>query len=1032
MAPAPSEDVSTLGSKAHSAAPVEYFESDYETDCTPLYKALENAIVQEEEDFDHISVYLETGNWPANTAPVIDTGTNSSSKIAAPSADIQARTWVTRFSSTSSNKNKKRVEWSQLPLHLAIVGGAPSNIIGNLVKLYPQALRCTDDQQMLPLHLALRHGADDEIVAYLLMQFPEAANAKGKSGRLPVDCALRARDKLRGIIIETFVEKTKSKLQLQHLKEKTELSVAIDEKKIQLEKVTQELASKTLALNELFKVHTTTTNNLELLKGTQTKTQEDLQIQISELAKEKAEVEAMAQQTIEKLASEKLTDAIELQRKIDSLAAEKRVAEEAVVHAKDEESSTRQLLDTVEAGVAKSVTMDDWNELKQEVDTLQAYRLTKSKTQTKDNIESLKGEIQKTIEDSKSEAKEIKSELKTLQKSVTKLEKVESSANSSEEVLKLQSEVETLRAELRERNEASKMKIDIAALKRGLESELKKKEGKTEDEMKSIHDMVSKSGPSKIETKTNAELTALKTELESISLHLKETELARKTNVEALALEVSLDNAIREADPKTERELSAMKPAVENLRKYVSNINSKDELVSAAKDVEVLKDLLRKKLARSKVYNETSSLHESINNELSKVVGKAQEKELIHMRDVLAGMTEVHIENQDSEDLNKFSQELGAMKKHFRQIEQANKTQQELDALKKTVEEELLRSTENAKKDLLEMKKAVDAVNMEQKESKQVKESLAIEIQRASGKSEADLLALKKKVESINLKDLESKNKDEWDSIRSDLEIMKIDLKQKQEAKLEDTEKELASVKAAIAQINVEQEILTNTKFDELRKEMVALRQDLTPPPASEKKAKNGGLMKLIASRFRRAPTRSEISSVSRVAATDGDVATICPPSVTLKQKQVESIQSTLEDSDDEDGLPPAVQKVLSMEGENSKIQTFANSRQKEVTLALFQSFSREAAAEEERQAKVDAAAVSAMPTFNKAKGPIKMPPSAMRKVRSMDPRIKNVTIDPADIVRSWSKTYVQQSGEVEVESISESEERSETATTRV
>ena len=186
-------DVSSLGSKVSTDA-TEFFECNYEKDCTPLYKAIENAIVQEEEDYEHIAVFLETGNWPEGMA-----GAN-----AGPSAEIQAKTWVTRF----NPKDKTKVEWSQLPLHLAIVGGAPSNIIGALVKLYHQALRCTDDQQMLPLHLALRHGADDEVLAYLLMQFPEAVNAKGKNGRTPVDCALRARDKLRGIVIETFVEKT--------------------------------------------------------------------------------------------------------------------------------------------------------------------------------------------------------------------------------------------------------------------------------------------------------------------------------------------------------------------------------------------------------------------------------------------------------------------------------------------------------------------------------------------------------------------------------------------------------------------------------------------------------------------------------------------------------------------------------------------------------------------------------------------------------------------------------------------------------
>jgi hypothetical protein len=1012
-------DISSLGSKVESIAPMEYFECDYEKDCTPLYKAIENAIVQEEEDYEHIAVYLETGSWPAST-PGLETFNTSN---AAP-AEVQAKTWVTRF----SVKEKKRVEWSQLPLHLAIVGGAPSNIIGGLVKLYPQALRCTDDQHMLPLHLALRHGADDEIVAYLLMQFPDAANAKGKSGRLPVDCALRARDKLRGIIIETFVEKTKSKLQTQHLKEKTELAAAVEDTVAQLDKVKEELAAKTAALNELYSVHTTTASELESLKEQKAKTEEELSTQVNEIAKEKAEMEENAQQKIERLTSEKLTESIELQKKIEAMAAEKLVAENAVQEAKEQEAAARRELDVVEANVAKAGSTDEWNALKSEVDSLQSVRLTRSKSQTKDNIESLKGEIQKTINETKSEAKTLKSELKSLQKTVTKLEKTESAAKSSDEVAKLQSEVEILRAELRERSEASKVKVELAVLKRSMEAELKKTEGKSEKEIAAIESVVAKSGPTELESKSLVELKALKSEIEAISLHLKETELARKTNVDVTALETSLEKAIAEADPKIKGELTVMKPAVENLRKYVANIQSNDDLVAAAKDVETLKDLLHKKVATSKVLLEARNIKKSIDRELALAAGKAQEKELIQMREAVSAITSSGIENKELDDLAKFNGELGIMKKHLRQVEQANKTQQELDALKKTVEEELLRATEKAKQDLIEMKKAVDAVNLEQQESKQVKESLTSEIKRASGKTEQDLLALKEKVDAINLQDLESKNKGEWDSIRSELESLKVDLKQKQQMKLEDTEKELASVKEAIAQINAEQETKTNTKFEELRQEMMALREDLSPPP-QPKKAKGGGLMKLIASRFRRAPTRAEAKSAARSATNarpEEEVPTILPPSVSVVSPTVSAASSPRAegDSDDEGSMPPALQKIQSME----KDQVQEDSKQKEVTLALFQSFSQQAA-EEERQAKIDAAAVQAMPSFTrKAAG--KMPPSAMRKVRSMDPRIKNVTIDPADIVRSWSKTHVQASGEVELESVAEN--RGETATDRV
>jgi hypothetical protein len=121
------------------------------------------------------------------------------------------------------------------PMHLAITCGTPASAIGRLFKLYPQALRCTDDQHMLPLHLALSHNSDDEIVAYLLMQVLDTVNAKGKNGRTAIDCALRSKDKLRGKIIENFVEKTKGKRSATAAKEHNVLKLELKKKQFELE-----------------------------------------------------------------------------------------------------------------------------------------------------------------------------------------------------------------------------------------------------------------------------------------------------------------------------------------------------------------------------------------------------------------------------------------------------------------------------------------------------------------------------------------------------------------------------------------------------------------------------------------------------------------------------------------------------------------------------------------------------------------------------------------------------------------------------
>lgn len=1030
-------------SVAASTTVTEYIECDYEKDCTPLYRAIENAIVQEEEDYEHIGIFLETGVWPHDAA----------GEVHGPPADVQARTWVTRFS-----QSEKKVEWSQLPLHLAIVGGAPSNIIGGLVKLYPQGLRCTDDQQMLPLHLALRHGAEDEIVAYLLMQFPDGVNAKGKNGRSAVDCALRARDKLRGIVLETFVEKTKSKFQSLHAKEKSEMAAAIDQSLMNMDKMKMihmqekmEMASaidetmskfekakdEVSSLNNLQREHTIVSSDYASLLELKTKMEEEMTMQVQELTNEKAEVEAVAKQKIEKLTSEKLTESIELQKKIDTLAAEKAAAEEQVRQAKIEESAMRQELDKVQKSVLSNATMsnDDWISLKQEVDTLQAYRLTRTKSQTKDGIEQLKGEIARSMSDSKTETKTLKSEMKTLRKTVSKLEQNETAAKSPDDFTKLQTEVEALRAELRERSEATKTKANIEVLKKSLEAELKKPDGKQPEHLTEIERAIAMTSPPSLDMRSNVELSAIKNELEALSLKLKQSELSRMATADVEALERALDNAMLEGDAQAKQEYAAMKPAVSNLRLYIANTKCQDDLVAAAKDLEALKALLHTKQAQNKIKIEANLIRETVNTQLTMSAGAPHEKELAQLKAAIESLSNANLAEKNVDELDKIKAELGAVKKQLRDVGEASRTQNELDALKKTVEEELLRSKEKTEQDLSEMKKAVDAVNMEQLESKNLKKTLSSEIKKASGETEAELLMLKQKVDAINIKDLESMNKGEWDSIRKDMEILKVDLKHKQQAKLDDTDKELASVKAAIAQINAEQEIKTDNMFDELRKEMLAMRADLAPPPvspAAQKKGK-GGLMKLIASRFRRAPSKKSAEQKRVVEVVmPGDIPTIRPPSMQTVEQQYQEPSSPDGSLCSERALPPAVQKVQSKERDFLR----AESKEMEVTLALHQSFSTLDDAEE--QPKIDADSVNALPTFASPAGALQSPsrakkgylPSAMRKVHSMDPRMKSVTIDPYEIVRSWSKTTIQENGEVELEPVAE-DDRSEVTTRR-
>ena len=137
-------------------------ECDYDKNITNLYQAIEK------QAWDSVSTFLETEKW----SYIFFT-----KDIRSP--EKQARTWVTRFHPDGE------VRWSQLPLHAAIIFGAPEIIVNALIKLYPLSVRCTDDQQLLPLHLAFRVGAEDSIMNLLIQSFPEALDTKSQRGNVP-------------------------------------------------------------------------------------------------------------------------------------------------------------------------------------------------------------------------------------------------------------------------------------------------------------------------------------------------------------------------------------------------------------------------------------------------------------------------------------------------------------------------------------------------------------------------------------------------------------------------------------------------------------------------------------------------------------------------------------------------------------------------------------------------------------------------------------------------------------------------------
>ena len=92
-----------------------------------------------------------------------------------------AKTWGTRHGLFEGIKDS-----NVLPIHEALVAGAPFEAIQALVFAYPDSVYCMESSyKRLPLHCACRKNARLEVVELLLKQYGDAALTADNLGRLP-------------------------------------------------------------------------------------------------------------------------------------------------------------------------------------------------------------------------------------------------------------------------------------------------------------------------------------------------------------------------------------------------------------------------------------------------------------------------------------------------------------------------------------------------------------------------------------------------------------------------------------------------------------------------------------------------------------------------------------------------------------------------------------------------------------------------------------------------------------------------------
>ena len=141
----------------HTAISV--LETDYDVKPTELYSLIEK------RQWDH--------------------ALNLLTNLAKFAALTQASTWVVR-----KEPDTGKLRWRLLPLHAAIIFRGPLPVIEALVRAYPGAGRCRDDQGMTPAHLAFRNDAPDEIIGEVLGAYSAAISIQDRKGREPLTCAV--------------------------------------------------------------------------------------------------------------------------------------------------------------------------------------------------------------------------------------------------------------------------------------------------------------------------------------------------------------------------------------------------------------------------------------------------------------------------------------------------------------------------------------------------------------------------------------------------------------------------------------------------------------------------------------------------------------------------------------------------------------------------------------------------------------------------------------------------------------------------
>lgn len=359
---------------------------------------------------------------------------------------------------------------------------------------------------------------------------------------------------------------------------------------------------------------------------------------------------------------------------------------------KDELDAVKKVLKKADPKRIESKTHKELAKVKAEMEALK-LELTQKElfSKTKKDIQNLCESLDIAL--ATLEAGKFKKEATSYKKKADALLKRVKGITSKDEMVKAKKEIEDLRDTWKAREVSARIQDEATALKSNIDEEIKKSQGKTQQELVQIKKALKSLTDEANDNKNAEELVTVRDELAKVKDELKEIEKATKTQVEMSVLKKSLELQMMDTNTKAQKDIQEMKKAVDAI------------------DLEA---------------KEGKQLKKTLGEEIKQATAKA-EKELLSMKKALESINISQIESKNKEEWEAVRKEMSSLKSELdtKRSTEMSKTEQELAAMKKVVEAINVKDLEQkTTKDFQNIRDEMDKLKKEMKQKESSEEAL--------------------------------------------------------------------------------------------------------------------------------------------------------------------------------------------------------------------------------------------------------------------------------------------------------------------